>query len=171
MRPVATALFVVFVVHAVCLSAPSSEAVYRSAQIDREGQLHLLLASGRQFVPHRLKGQVSFSHVSISEDGHTAGWLVGYADPGATSDKADDLSGTLVLYRNGHQLRRFDTEQVFWDWKFVDRGGKVAYCTGPTHGGAADCLLRDLQTGKVTARWTVEKDDAHVPVWARGMHY
>ena len=75
MRPVASLLFAVFAVHAACLSAPSSEVVYRSAQIDGGGQLHLVSASGRQFVPHRVQGQMSFSHARFLKTATPrAGW-------------------------------------------------------------------------------------------------
>jgi hypothetical protein len=71
----------------------------------------------------------------------------------------------LVLYRNGRILRRFDTDQVFWDWQFQNGGNRVAYSTGPTHGGAAECALVDASSGKVIARWSVTPN-ATAPTWA-----
>jgi hypothetical protein len=70
-----------------------------------------------------------------------------------------------VLYRAGRVIQNFPTEQTFWDWQFQDGGKRVAYSTGPTHGGAAQCVLRDVDTGKIVDRW-LPKEGPDAPPWA-----
>ena len=99
----------------------------------------------------------------LSPDHGTAGWLaIYYPDP---QNRGMQIAGDLVLYRNGKILQRFRTEQTFWDWQFQDDGKRVAYSTGPTHGGAAECVLRDSETGYVIARYHIH-GAAEQPAWA-----
>ncbi len=83
-----------------------------------------------------------------------------YPDP-----PGDPLAGKLVIYRAGQMLHTFTTVQVFWDWQFQDGGKRVAYSTGPTHGGAAQCVLRDVDSGHVVARWLVHSGN-QPPAWS-----
>lgn len=78
------------------------------------------------------------------------------------------LAGSLVLYRAEKILNQFATEQVFWDWQFRDDGKRVAYSTGPTHGGAAQCVLREVDSGRVTETWPVAQGEK-APLWAEGL--
>jgi len=80
------------------------------------------------------------------------------------------LAAELVLYQQGHVIRRFTTDQTFWDWKFRNGGKQVAYATGPTHGGASQCLLRDISSGRVVARWMVT-ESGPPPAWAKDLHF
>ena len=88
-----------------------------------------------------------------------------YPDPTITYYKAQ-IGGSLVIFRAGRVIHTFTTEQVFWDWQFQDGGKQVAYSTGPTHGGAAECVLRDVESGRTIGRWRVKEGQAP-PSWAQ----
>jgi hypothetical protein len=136
---------------------------YRSVWVDEGGQLHLILATGSEVTPRKLPDQVSFLDPKISPDGRTVGWLVTYEDPFSPSSS---LAGSLVLYGNRRILHTFPAVQVFWDWQYRDGGKRVAYSTGPTHGGASECVLRDVRSGRVVLRWRIDRD-VRPPEWAR----
>jgi hypothetical protein len=139
---------------------------YHSVTIDQNGQVHIVLASGRQILPPKLPGQTSFSDPLLSRDHRTVGWLADYPDP----DASYPYSGELVLYRSGHLLRKFSTEQTFWSWRFANGDRDVAYCDGPLHGGARKCDLRSLKSGHLLARW-VPDDKADPPAWAKDLRF
>lgn len=154
---------------AVSLMASPATPSYRSVSIDSAGRLHIALDSGREVMPPGMRGQSSFGDPAISPDRRTVGWLVLYPypnPPDAQYLRSDPIAGALVLYRSGRVIHQFRTEQTFWDWQFQDEGQRVAYSTGPTHGGAFECILRDVQTGKVVAHWSV-KGGGEPPDWAR----
>jgi hypothetical protein len=89
-----------------------------------------------------------------------------YPDPSTTYYASAQVAGALVIYRNSHILHSFPTKQVLWDWQFQDGGKRVAYSTGPTHGGATECVLRDVNTGRIIARWQ-RQSGPEPPVWAQ----
>jgi hypothetical protein len=89
-----------------------------------------------------------------------------YPSPSGAKYAGEPIGGALALYSSGRNIHTFGTEQTFWDWQFSDGGKRVAYSTGPTHGGAAECVLRDVDSGKIVARWLV-KDGDEPPEWAR----
>lgn len=112
---------------------------------------------------------MSFGNPAISPDRLTVGWLAMYPDPSAAGNEGAQIPGKLVLFRGGRVLHRFTTEQVFWDWRFRNGGNEVAYSTGPTHGGASECVLRAVVSGRVASRWRVRNGPAP-PAWARDLH-
>ena len=65
-------------------------------------------------------------------------------------------------------FQTFDTEQIFQDWQFQNGSSRVAYSTGPTHGGAAECVLRDVETGKLLDHW-YPKEGGKAPDWAANL--
>jgi len=150
------------------LTATSADSSYRSVSIDSSGRLQIELDSGSVIKPARLKGQVAFGNPAISPDHRTVGWFVmyPYPSPSATEYAGEPIAGALALYSSGRIIHTFGTDQMFWDWQFSDGGKRVAYSTGPTHGGAAECVLRDVDSGKIVARWLV-KDGDKPPAWAR----
>jgi hypothetical protein len=145
---------------------------YRSAALDEQGRLLITLSSGRIMQAPYTEGQVSFDEPRISPDHQTIGWLALYpfpvplpaSDSDAKYARDHPIAGALIIYRAGRIVHPFYSDQVFWDWRFVD-DGRVAYSTGPTHGGAAECVLRDVRTGDVIARWPVGSGDP--PGWAK----
>lgn len=152
---------------ALSVSRPSRAEEYRSATVDSRGQLHILLDSGKEIQPPKTRTQVAFDSARIAADHRTVGWLVMYEK--SPSNQTYPLALELTLYRNRRVLHTFAAGQTFWDWQFWDRDKRVAYCTGPVHGGAAECVLRDVETGRVVERWRV-KEESEPPDWARALH-
>jgi hypothetical protein len=161
---VRTIVLLLFAAAMLCAEAPA----YHAVTVDRNGRLHITLASGKEVLPPKMRGQTSFGDPVIAPDGRTVGWLVMYPDPTITYYQGAELPFKLVLFRDGRTLHTFETDQCFWDWQFQDGGKRVAYSTGPTHGGAAQCVLRDVATGRVIARWLVVRD-AEPPLWAQNL--
>jgi hypothetical protein len=146
------------------LTVVSSGSSYHSVSVDSAKRLQIELDSGRVIKLVRLKGQVAFGDPAVSPDHRTVGWLVIRAIP--TSNSAE-FAGELALYRSGRIIHRF-AALTFWDWQFQDSGKRVAYSVGPMHGGATDCILRDVDSGKVVATWSV-KDGENPPAWAQSL--
>jgi hypothetical protein len=155
--------------------AEAQDLGYRDVRVDQSGQLHIVLDTGKEVLPAKLSNQVAFSEPLISSDHRTAGWLVDYPYPGAPDGyPMDPIPGRLVLYRSGRTLRIFSTEQVFWSWSFVDGGRDVAFCTGPTHGGAALCELHGVTSGRLLSRWTPDHAQTPTherPVWTKNLRF
>jgi hypothetical protein len=59
----------------------AARQVYRSVSADKDGQVHIVLESGKEMEPQKLQGQVSFGAPLISPDHQTVGWLVMYPFP------------------------------------------------------------------------------------------
>lgn len=141
------------------------DPTYRSVSIDQGGQLHIMLGSGKESIPRKMRDQVAFGDPHIAPDGRTIGWLVMYQDPTVAYYEGAQIAGRLAIYRDGRVLHTFQAVQTFWDWQFQDGGKRVAYSTGPTHGGAAECVLRDVDSGRIVERWPVGSG-GKPPVWA-----
>ena len=141
------------------------DPTYSSATVDSNGQLRIVPKSGKEILPAKITGQQAFDSPAISPDGRTVGWLALYPFENT------QLAGTLVIYRAGRVLHTFTAAQVFWDWQFREGGKLVAYSTGPTHGGAAECVLAEVDSGKIVERWAVppspEGHEAEPPLWAQ----
>jgi hypothetical protein len=146
----------------------ASDGGYRAVSVDGSGQLHITLEDGRQVLAPKLQDQVAFQSPLISPDHQTVGWLVEYPDPSYAHSQANPIAGSLILYRNGRVVQKFSAGQVFWDWQFQESGKQVAYSTGPTHGGATECVLRDVVSGRVISRWAVTPG-GKPPNWAEAL--
>ncbi len=150
----------------VCLTLFGGVPEYRSVSVDQSGQLHIVLDSGKEILARKVSGQASFDHPLISPDQRTVGWLAMYPDPTVDYDKGAEIAGKLVIYQADRIRFTFSTEQVFWDWQFQDGGKRVAYSVGPTHGGAVEGVLRDVDSGLVVASWRVNSGSPP-PDWVR----
>lgn len=135
---------------------------------DEKNQARVVYKSGKTTTVAGERGQVGIDETEIAEDGETAGWLALYADP----DSASPFAGTLVLWRGGKVIRRFEADQTFWSWAFYGHAGQVAYHVGPTHGEATShCELHDVKTGRLVASWDGDLDDPNRPAWTRGLEH
>ena len=150
----------------VALPFAASGAKYQSVLVDESGQLHIVLDSGNEVLPRKTRWQVSFANPVISPDRRTVGWVVMCPDPSFPDYQGAQLACNLVVYRAEFILHTFQAEPVLWDWRFQDGGKRVAYSTGPTHGGAAECILRDVNSGRIVSRWRI-REGFEPPVWAK----
>ena len=151
------------------LALLAAEPAYRSAWVDNSGQLHIVLSSGKEVLPRKADGQVSFGDPVISADHRTVAWLALYPDPTPGYDyPLDPIPSALVIFRSDRVLHTFSTGQIFWDWEFQDGDKRVAYSAGPMHGGAAECVLRDVDSGNIVARWSV-RSGGEPPEWAQNL--
>jgi hypothetical protein len=92
----------------------AAEPLYRSAAVDEQGQLHIVFDTGKEVMPRKADGQVSFGDPRITPDRRTVGWLVMYPYPSLTGDyRPGPIPGKLVIFRAGHVIHTFTTEQVF----------------------------------------------------------
>lgn len=149
-----------------CIAAPPA---YTSVSVGQNGQLLIRTTSGQEIHPQKEPDQIGFGSPLISPDHQTVGWLALYPFPvpGGRGDSTHPIAGKLVIYRNGRMLHTFDSDQTFWDWSFRGNRNRVAYSRGPTHGGAMECVLRDVDSGRIVERWIVGNGVA--PAWARDL--
>ena len=135
---------------------------------DKPGRVHVVPPRGREHVIRGELHQVSIESVQEAPDGRTVGWLVDYADP----DNGPPNARTLVVFRGGVIVRRFNSEQVFWSWAFFAQGRQVAYHVGPTHGEVqSHCELHDVATGRLLAQWNGDLQDAQRPEWVKRLEH
>jgi hypothetical protein len=146
------------------LTLRAADQVYLSAVVDGQGQLHIKLASGKEILPQKSKGQESFGDAWISHDGRTVGWLVMYPYPDTSQAWRGPLGGALVLYRAGRILHSFKDVPI-WEWEFQDDGKRVVYRVAPMHGGSQTCFLRDVDSGRIIAQWW-NGSTGQQPEWA-----
>jgi hypothetical protein len=136
---------------------------------DRKSQTHVVYANGKDAVvvaPER--GQIGIDSMQIAGDGQTAGWLVLYTYP--EGDSA--FAGSLVLWRAGKVIRRFQSDQTFWSWAFYAHAEQVAYHVGPTHSETnSHCELHDIGSGHLVASWDGDLDDPKRPPWTKGLDH
>ena len=135
---------------------------------DPSGAAQLTTQAGSKRVPKE-RGQVSIGDPGTAVDGRTAGWLVLYNVEGVSYP----IAGTLVVWRDGRIIRRFQTEQTFYSWSFVGDGKQVAYHTGPLHGETkSHCELRNVSDGRLVAQWDGNlQDAAKRPAWTAGLNH
>jgi hypothetical protein len=134
---------------------------------DQKNQVHVVYKNRHAAAVAGEPDQVGIDSVKISKDGQTAGWLALYPDP----DSSTPFAGTLVLWRGGKVVRRFQADQTFWSWDFYAGATQVAYHVGPTHGEALRSELHDIESGRLLAAWDGDLDDANRPEWTRGLDH
>src|SRR5258706_1233902 len=74
---------------------------YRSASVDKTGQLHVILDSGKEVLPKKIQGHVAFGSPLVSPNHRTVGWLVLYADPSYVNHVSHPLPLKLVIWEAG----------------------------------------------------------------------
>lgn len=85
----------------------------------------------------------------------------------------DDPTGkypfTLVIAREGQEIRRFDGDPFVWKWMFADDGRRVAYEAGPLHFGMS-CILADIGTGHQLASYDCYHElPGNAPAWVQNL--
>lgn len=135
---------------------------------DQKNRAHVVDKNGKSTVVAGERGQVGIDSVQIAEDGQTAGWLVLYANP----DGGSPFAGTLVLWRSGKVVRRFEADQTFWSWAFNAHAEQVASHVGPTHSETTShCELHDVESGRLLASWDGDLEDPNRPPWTKGLDH
>lgn len=139
------------------------------AYIDPTGAVHVVLANGSDQKIEKEDTQSGASEVKLAGDG-TVGWFADYSNPDPNRSW-EMLAGTLVIWRDGRVLHRFQTAQVFYSWSFVEGGKSVAFHTGPLHGEqSSHCELHDAVTGKLLAAWHGDLEDKkNAPIWTHSL--
>ncbi len=110
--------------------------------------------------------QVGSQSPKISADKKTAGWLATY--PNCCTSYPVPM--TLVLYKDSKIIQKIESQQVIWDWAFVDDGTQAAIINGPTHGTDEDMeyQLYDVLTGKLLAE-VQDPITSSSPKWVDGL--
>jgi hypothetical protein len=135
---------------------------------DRKNQAHVVYTNGKDVVVAAERGQTGIDAIQIVGDGQTAGWFVLYTNP----DGGSPFAGTLVLWRAGKTIRRFQSDQTFWSWAFYANVAQVAYHEGPTHSETTShCELHDVESGHLVASWDGDLDDPKRPPWTKGLDH
>jgi hypothetical protein len=160
--------FLCLVILAASTTASASTRVtYKTVEVV-DNQLFITTRDGTKIAAPKIKGQDSFESPAVSSSGRTVAWLVDFTAPEAGVNYP--MSGAVAIYRSGRIIRTLtDPWQVIWDWRFADSDSRIAYCSGPTHGGAKECKLVDGTSGRTLARWVVS--DNAPPDWAKGLRY
>jgi len=99
----------------------------------------------------------------LSDDATTVGWLALY--PNCCTSYPIPLA--LVIYRNGHVLRRFKNSMAIWHWQFEAGGRQVAFEQETVHGHlSVHYELHDIASGRLLADYDGDpRPDA--PDWVR----
>jgi hypothetical protein len=108
--------------------------------------------------------QEAFSDIQLADDHQHIGWLADYM----ICAQSYPCSSELVIYGSGHKLNYVSPPYgVFWYWKFLEAGKRIAVQFGFPHGEQPDAFaLYDTKTGRKLAEFfTREEDDG--PNWVQ----
>lgn len=143
------------------------------AYIGADGLVHIVSPGHAEFVapretrlpPARMGGkddlQASVTEPVIAGDHETVAWTVNF--PNCCTSYPIPL--TLVIARRGRIIQRFGDRPIF-RFVFLRSGRQIAYYMDTLHGeSGAECVLRDVQTGKLQDERRVN-DGKPLPGWA-----
>jgi hypothetical protein len=133
-----------------------------------DGAAQITLSGGRTVRIPKERGQVGISDAQVASGGGV-GWFAEYSVDGVSYP----IAGTLVIWRAGKIIRRFQTEQTFYSWAFYAQGKQVAYHAGPLHGEQkSHCELRDVASGRKIAGWDGDLDSETTrPAWTQDLNH
>jgi len=142
-------------------------AVSQTAVSEKDGSAEITLTNGTKTTVLKERGQVGIGAAQIAPDG-TVGWLVLYSIEGVSYP----VAGTLITWRDGRIIKRFDSKQTFYSWTFEAKGKQVAYHAGPLHGEAkSHCELHDSRSGRLLAAWDGDLQSASKPAWTNRLSH
>lgn len=146
---------------ATLLLAQSARVTISRVYIGRDGLAHIVDATGKDTAFPKEKGQVAVESPQLSSDSKSAGWLI-EEDNCCTSYP---IPTDLLVYSNGKKYR-LGTEQMIYDWCFIDTGKQVVLSSGPVHNQEGQDIYRyDIKSGKQLQEWGGDFD-APRPNWA-----
>ncbi len=124
----------------------------------QDGKAHVVYADhSSKIIPPEAQ-QVGCADMSIADDHRTLGWSM-QVENCCTSYP---ISVAVIAMRNG-KTTVLRSDQMVWQWHFIDHGNRIAVLSGPVHGTATEANLYDVLTGKKLATW---EGSGSVPEWA-----
>jgi hypothetical protein len=116
------------------------------------------------------QGNHDSDQLTPSEHRRGPNGLEGWKLEGPIPDQPNEkFPFTLVIARNGKEIRRFDGSPFVWKWMFLDDGKRVAYEDGPLHSSLA-CVLADIETGKQLGIYDCFGElPADAPAWVKAL--
>ena len=130
--------------------AADAAETYIQAEIDSNGQLHILTKRHREILPKKEPEQVGFEKVEIAPDGRSVGWLALF--PNCCTSYPIPLK--LVVYAGDNPRSFTGTGLPIWRWCFQAEGKQVAFEQETVHGGTGvHYELRDIATGALVAQY------------------
>jgi hypothetical protein len=162
----ARAVLAVVLVNAVFPSRVLAQDQVVGVSAGADGSAQLALGGGHSLTIPKERGQVGISDAQIASDG-TVGWLADFSVEGVSYP----IAGTLVIWRGGKIIWRFQTDQSFYSWTFYAQGRQVAYHIGPLHGELKSrCELHDVASGRLIAVWDGDLESGSSrPAWTQGL--
>ncbi|WP_422942178.1 hypothetical protein [Undibacterium sp. TJN19] len=153
---------------------------YQSVSISADQRILTITQAGKEIhAPTTEPEQQGFQDAQISGDAQMLGWLA-LTKNCCTSYP---LPTSLVIFKNGKLLQRFDDVPPIWQWQFAFDNTAVAYRQGYPHGLLPITYkLRSLKDGKVLATFICmpnenKKEDSApdylfktpVPAWVKSI--
>lgn len=126
---------------------------YIKASVDESGQLCITTEDAKKIILQKDTNQVGFEKITISEGGHSVGWLADY--PNASTSYPIPL--VLKIYSNGI-LHKFKVRELpIWKWRFYADGKQVIFEQETVHFGfGIHYELRDIASERMIASYDPE---------------
>jgi hypothetical protein len=130
------------------------------AYCGEDGKAHVTYADhSSKTIPPEAQ-QIGCTDIAIADDHRTFAWSM-QVENCCTSYP---ISVAVIAMRDG-KTTVLRSDQMVWQWHFMDNGNRIAILSGPVHGTATEADLYDVPTGKKLATW---EGSGGVPEWAGG---
>jgi len=136
--------------------------------VGSNGARHIVHSDGQDLEVPKEKDEVFDSTAPvISDDKHSAGWLVYYDNSCCTSYPIPLM---LVIHRPAGPLLRLNGGRMICAWHFLAGGKRVAFYTNTVHGDFAPHYeLYNVRTGRLIEKLDGPLDEKS-PTWTDGLH-
>jgi hypothetical protein len=136
------------------------------------GPLHIIYSDGsdveiqnetKRFGDGQNLPQNIFSNIQLAGDQQHIGWLAEYM----ICSQSYPCPVELVIFRAGKEPTRIGPQYgIFWNWKFLKGGKRIASHSGFPHGDNDGAYaLHDTETGRELAKYRPEQKNA--PNWVK----
>jgi hypothetical protein len=160
------ALCVLFLAFPSSFAQSTNSTFVTKVYSDPGGRVHVVDSDGNNVTPPLEKNQIDTTEAKIAGDKETVGWLVEFNVDDGTSYP---IALSLVVYRDGKILHRFETTMVIAGWQFVEGGKQVAFYTTTLHGDSgAHYELHDVTSGHLLAQYNGHRG-SKAPGWAAAL--